>query len=253
MKPCVVLTFDLDGWRAFGRHAHLAHDELLEVGIPRIVAFLKQHGLDATFFMVGQNVIDFPALHRDLAPYDLGNHSFTHPRRLDALPTSLKRQEILHAHQAISETLGIEPRVFRAPHYRIDSETIQQLKEMNYQADSSLLRVLFPLDYAWHGWRQRALLEDPFELPLTSLLLPFNGTAAINYRLPLTRALLEIVLRRQQTVVLNFHDKDFVDIPMPRWRLRNRHRALATTRAFLELLVDRCQVISVRQHLSLRR
>lgn len=247
MKNKVVLTFDLDGWRAFGKYDKLASDALLEDGVPKILEFLETHGLDATFFVVGQNAIDFPNLHRELAKYEIGNHTFSHPTYLNRLSSIEKASEIQKAHVAIEEVFGFPPRVFRAPHYQIDRETIALLKGMGYRADSSLLKVVFPVNYAWNYFRQKDLEKDPFELPLTSFFLPFNGTAAINYRFSLTRKIFEHLLRKKSVIVLNFHDKDFVNLPMKRLRLRNRKNSLSITQKFLQLIVESCEVLSMRQ------
>jgi len=253
MAGPVVLTFDLDGWRAFGDFEKLEQDVLLQEGIPRIIEFLERKNLDATFFVVGQNLRDFPRLHLRLASYEIGNHTLTHPPDLNRKSPRQKRHEISVTHELIGDLFRIEPRIFRAPHYMTDRETIRILKEMGYAADSSLLRVLFPFNYAFNYLRNRHLARDEFEIPLTSYVLPFNGTAAVNYRMPLTRMIFKRLCRKGQPLVLNFHAKDFVNIKLKRWRLRNRERSLPVTLEFLELITSSCPVLSIREYLQHRK
>src|SRR5438552_17837224 len=52
----------------------------------QLVALLKQYGVRATFFEIGQKVVRKPRLARlEAAAGAIGNHSFTHPY-LSALP-----------------------------------------------------------------------------------------------------------------------------------------------------------------------
>lgn len=253
MRTRVVLTFDIDGLRTFHRSERLASDPFLEEGIPRLAAFLRSAGVEATMFLVGRNVLDFPDLHRELADFDLGNHTLTHPRHLSRLPPAEKRREILDADAAIERVLGRPPRAFRAPHYDIDAECLDVLGALGYTCDSSLLRVGFPFDYALHAWRQRRLATHPLELPLSSLLVPVNGTMAVNDGFTFTRLAFAWLRRRRRTLVLNFHEKDFTRLPIPeRRRLWNRERAPEITERFLRRILDTCEVVSVRQLLAVR-
>lgn len=248
MKPKVVLTIDLDGWRTFYSRSYLEKDNLLELGIPRIIEFLEQNNLDATFFVVGQNARDFPHLHTRLKEYEIGNHTYSHPRALTQLPLKKKSEEVTKAHDIIADIFGKIPLVFRAPHYQIDRDIISLLQDMGYYADSSLLRVIFPFNYARNYFKHRSLRHDPFELPLTSFLIPFNGTAAINYGMSLTKTIFSYLMHQEKPIVLNFHAKDFVNIKLPRKRLMNRHRSLDVTESFLQLIVEKCEVMSIREY-----
>jgi len=248
MKPKVVLTFDLDGWRSFYSSSHLEKDNLLELGIPQIIKFLEQNNLDATFFVVGQNARDFPHLHTRLKEYEIGNHTLSHPRALAKLPLKEKYTEVTRAHEIIADIFGKAPQVFRAPHYQIDRDIISLLKDMGYYADSSLLKVVYPFNYALNYFKHRRLRYDPFELPLKSFLIPFNGTAAINYGMGLTKAIFGYLMRQEKPIVLNFHAKDFVNVKLPRKRLMNRQRSLNITECFLQHILEKCEVMSIREY-----
>ena len=83
---------------------------------PRILDILKEKGVHASFFIIGENAQANPDLvHRILADgHDVGNHTFTHPN-LGELPDSLVTLEI-NANQRLFEALtGRSMRLFRAP------------------------------------------------------------------------------------------------------------------------------------------
>ena len=83
---------------------------------PKILDILKEKGVHASFFIVGENAEANPDLvQRILAEgHDIGNHTFTHPN-LGDLSESLVKLEI-NATQRLFEALtGRSMRLFRAP------------------------------------------------------------------------------------------------------------------------------------------
>ena len=83
---------------------------------PKILDILKEKGVHASFFIIGENAQANPDLvHRIFADgHDVGNHTFTHPN-LGELPDSLVTLEI-NANQRLVEALtGRSMRLFRAP------------------------------------------------------------------------------------------------------------------------------------------
>jgi cellulose synthase/poly-beta-1,6-N-acetylglucosamine synthase-like glycosyltransferase/peptidoglycan/xylan/chitin deacetylase (PgdA/CDA1 family) len=84
---------------------------------PQILDILKNKGVKASFFIIGNNAQAYPALvQRILAEgHDVGNHTFTHPN-LGELPATLVTLEI-NATQRLFEALtGRSMRLFRAPY-----------------------------------------------------------------------------------------------------------------------------------------
>ncbi len=84
---------------------------------PKILDVLKQKGVHASFFVIGENAEANPdLLRRVLAEgHDIGNHTFTHPN-LGELPDALVTLEI-NANQRLVEGLtGRSMRLFRAPY-----------------------------------------------------------------------------------------------------------------------------------------
>lgn len=243
----VILSFDVDGMRAFNIFDKLEKDIFLQEGLVKAVEFLKNNDLDATFFLVGQNVRDFPSLHLQLKDFEIGNHSFSHPPHFKDMRINEKKEEIKKAHKVIEEILDRSPQVFRAPGYQIDLDSIKILKEMEYKADSSLIKVLFPFRYWLNYRKQRVLEEDKFEFPLTSFIIPFNGTSAVIFGFKLTRFIFDFLAKRKETIIINFHPRDFVNVRINEVGFVRRNKAVETTFRFLEYIKSKTRVMSFRQ------
>lgn len=243
----VILSFDVDGQRVFDFLDYLDKDYFLEDGLIRAVDFLKSKKLDATFFTVGQNIIDFPHVHKKLKDFEIGNHTYSHPYFLTKKTLSEKEHEIKQAHRIIQDFYGVTPTMFRAPDYQIDSEIITILKELGYKGDSSIIKVLMPTTYLRHYIKHRSIARDQFELPLTSFIIPFNGTSAIFYGFDLARLIFEWLLKIHRVLIINFHDRDFVNIKINKEGFWRREKALDTTLRFLNYINSRCNIVSYRQ------
>lgn len=101
-KPgAVALTFD------DGPHAPVTEP---------LIDYLASNGIVATFFIVGSRAQAAPALVRRMRESGMvvGSHSYAH-RQYDDLTPSEVRDDIRSAHSVISDILGEEPRLFRAP------------------------------------------------------------------------------------------------------------------------------------------
>lgn len=83
---------------------------------PQVLAVLRQHGVKATFFMVGSKVRQHPDIARQVLAegHVIGNHSYTH-RDLGRLGREQVAMEIDRTTQVIEEVLGIRPTLFRPP------------------------------------------------------------------------------------------------------------------------------------------
>ena len=99
---------------------------------PALLDVLDEHGVRATFFLIGNFVKQCPGLVRDLRArgHLVGNHTMTHPwlawqseRRI--------REELRGATAAIEDVLGEPVRYFRAPHGARRPYVLQVVREMN--------------------------------------------------------------------------------------------------------------------------
>ncbi len=84
---------------------------------PKILKVLKKEHVHATFFVVGEEVNEFPALVRQAA--DEGNevedHSWTHPHLVWHGPHFI-RTELETTRDAITKATGVRPHFFRPPY-----------------------------------------------------------------------------------------------------------------------------------------
>lgn len=100
--PYVALTFD-DG-----------PDEAMT---PRVLELLKQHGVKATFFLIGERVRRHPEIVRRIVDegHLIGNHTYTHSALFPLSGGRSVRREIEETQRAVEEAVGIRMRLFRPP------------------------------------------------------------------------------------------------------------------------------------------
>lgn len=86
-----------------------------------ILDVLRDQGIVATFFVVGQNVERHPELARRIVRegHALGNHGWRH-RALDSLSTQAAHDEIGRGTSAIRRATGVHPRILRPPFGALD-------------------------------------------------------------------------------------------------------------------------------------
>ena len=100
-KKQIALTFD------DGPHPTLT---------PRILGILAKYGIPATFFMVGQNVINYPETAQEVihAGHEVGNHTFSHPH-IANLSEKAIFDEIGKCEDALEELCEYRPHLLRTP------------------------------------------------------------------------------------------------------------------------------------------
>jgi len=248
----VILSFDVDGERAFNSYDKMEKDIYLDDGVPAITKFLKKNGIDATFFIVGKNIQDFPETHELLKDFEIGNHTFSHPRFLTKKSYKEKEVEIKKNHDIITGFFGVAPTMFRAPDYSIDSDIFDILRGMGYIGDSSVIRVLLPFRYFTNYIKHRKLAKQDMEMPLTSFVIPFNGTSVISFGMVYAKIIFNILMMFNRTIVLNLHPRDFVNIDIKETGFMNRDKALETSLEFLNYIKGKCKIQSFRQYHSER-
>jgi peptidoglycan/xylan/chitin deacetylase (PgdA/CDA1 family) len=86
-------------------------------GTPATLAELAAAGVDATFFLVGEQVRREPALAKEIiqAGHTVGLHCDRHRNLLRLTPLQV-REDIARAHAAIAEATGCEPTLYRPPY-----------------------------------------------------------------------------------------------------------------------------------------
>ncbi|MCB1208403.1 MAG: polysaccharide deacetylase family protein [Verrucomicrobiales bacterium] len=92
------------------------------VNTPAILDWLREHKLHATFFVLGENVVRYPALVKRIVAegHQIGNHSWSHPS-LSRMSDDRVRSEIKRTHEAIFAACGRAPVLFRPPYGALKS------------------------------------------------------------------------------------------------------------------------------------
>ncbi|RCG20660.1 polysaccharide deacetylase family protein [Streptomyces diacarni] len=87
------------------------------VHTPALLEVLRRHGVQATFFVVGENAAVFPELLHDIAAegHVVANHSYSH-RQLTRLRTKDIESELSRTSELIDRVLGVPPTWCRAPY-----------------------------------------------------------------------------------------------------------------------------------------
>ncbi len=122
----IALTFD------DGPHPHQT-EQILEI--------LKRYEVQATFFMVGQNVINYPDAARAVlrAGHEVGNHTFSHLHMRD-LGEERLFEEVGMCEDALEELCEYRPHLFRPP----EGNVTKGVRDCSEKGDYAL--ILWSLD-----------------------------------------------------------------------------------------------------------
>lgn len=84
---------------------------------PKLLDMLKERNIKATFFLVGRNVANFPAIVKRMADegHEVASHTWSHPL-LTGQSTSNVNSQLTRTHEAIVKACGVEPLLYRPPY-----------------------------------------------------------------------------------------------------------------------------------------
>ena len=93
-----------------------------------VLSILEKEQVHATFFLIGKNVDEYPALaKREVVDGDLiGNHSYDHSMTLASLSPVAFELNLLKAQLSIASSTGVSPTIFRPP-YGLLSDTMRKV------------------------------------------------------------------------------------------------------------------------------
>ncbi len=129
--PYVAMTFD-DG----------PHPDFT----PRLLDILKQRGIKATFYLVGQNVVEYPQIVARMVAegHEVGNHSWSHPF-FTKMSESAVRSQLQRTHDAILQACGAAPTTLRPPYGAITNSQKQWIsRDFGYP---TIMWSVDPLDW----------------------------------------------------------------------------------------------------------
>lgn len=84
---------------------------------PQVLAVLREKGVKAAFFCVGERVRQQPELVRQVSEqgHIVGNHSFSHSLWINFGLHRRQRHEVESCNEAIQQAAGVRPHFYRAP------------------------------------------------------------------------------------------------------------------------------------------
>ena len=107
---------------------------------------LKQRGIKATFFVVGQNAAQYPEILKRMAAegHELANHSYSHPI-LNPLGEGGIREQLDKTHQAVLSATGVTMKLLRPPYGALT----ENMRRWTYQTFGyrTILWDVDPLDW----------------------------------------------------------------------------------------------------------
>ena len=102
--------------------------------IDRLLELLDRHGVEATFFFVGDWCDKYPDAVKRIAAagHELGSHSDTHPD-MTKLSREQIEQQLARSGEKIEMLTGIRPTLFRAPSGAYDNEVVQTARALGWE------------------------------------------------------------------------------------------------------------------------
>jgi len=144
-RHIVCLTFDFDtqsGFIARGMTTPtpLSRGEFGAMASRRILQFLKDRGIKATWFIPGFTIESWPRECEAVvaAGHEIAHHSWAH-----IPPATQSREEeeadLVRANKAIARLSGAKARGYRSPSWDLSEHTIDLLEAHGFRYDSSLM------------------------------------------------------------------------------------------------------------------
>lgn len=156
-----VLTADPNSVTRMSPMSHQAYGPL--VGIPRILALLERHGLNATFFVPGYSAHRYPAVVRSIAEagHEIAHHSYFHENTA-GMDAKTEADMIDLGLKALWDVAGVRPTGYRAPMWELTYNTPRLLADRGFGYDSSLMDSDYPYLLNVPDARERhSLVEIP--------------------------------------------------------------------------------------------
>jgi polysaccharide deacetylase family protein (PEP-CTERM system associated) len=213
----------------------------VEKNTRRLLDLFDQHGVKATFFVLGWVAERTPGLVREIAGrgHEVACHGYSHQLVYSQKP-EVFREETLRSKSLLEEIIQSPVRGYRAASYSITEQSrwaLDILAEAGFDYDSSI----FPVYHDRYGIPDADAYPHQLETPKGRQLVEFPlSTARIfNYRLPvagggyfrlypyaLTKAGLSQINQRQKPFIFYLHPWE-IDTAQPKisagWKSRFRH------------------------------
>lgn len=153
-KVAVTLTFDLDAETVWWSDADTmtANKSSLSQGrygptvaVPKILALLEKHGINATFFIPARVAENYPAAVRSIAAagHEIAAHGVKHIPPVNLTPDE-ERQVFRDSIRILEEIGGTKPVGYRAPSWAFSDVTLELAAEEGFVYSSNLMDADLP-------------------------------------------------------------------------------------------------------------
>lgn len=101
---------------------------------PQILDILKENGIKATFFIIGENAEKYPEIVERIIDegHEVGNHTYSHPH-LQKIGDEELMKELKKTEALLKEAFGYEPALFRPPEGYCCAAVKNSAKAMGYE------------------------------------------------------------------------------------------------------------------------
>lgn len=112
----------------------------------QILDILDSYGVTATFFVIGQNVVNYPEAMELISNSgcEIGNHTYSH-KRFGNMSVEQMKSEFERCRKTLSDDFGVEPTLMRPPEGFCSKELCLVSDQMNYDV---ILWSIDTLDWA---------------------------------------------------------------------------------------------------------
>lgn len=226
-KKLCILTIDLEEWfhildvEPLTEHERWDHFETrIYKNTYRLLDFLKNRNLKATFFVLGWVAQKYPDLVSSIFQqgHEIGTHSLNHILIYKSSPESFRR-DIRQSIDVIQDITNRKVRAFRAPGFSIKKETFWAfdiLSQEGIEVDSSI----FPASRG-HGGIRDFTIDFPFRIKVRDTIIkefPINIFSIGRLKIPFTGGgyfriippfLSFYFADRCDYIMIYFHPRDF--------------------------------------------
>lgn len=112
----------------------LSFDDAPSVYTAEILRLLKKNRIEATFFCIGKNIEAYPEIFQQIIKegHTIGNHTFSHTRKMGFLSTQTIFEEITACDQIVQQKSGLKMNLFRPPFGIINPKVKRALKRTGH-------------------------------------------------------------------------------------------------------------------------
>jgi len=168
-RVAVALSFDPDHETIPLRDAETSPGRLAQgeygarVGAGRILALLAEYGAPATFFMPAVSALLHPgeAVEYASGPHEIGVHGWIHERNT-LLGKEDERDLLARALETLADLTGVRPTGIRTPSWDFSGSTLQTVRDLGFDYDSSLMADDEPYEIDAAG-EPTGLIEIPVD------------------------------------------------------------------------------------------